>query len=70
MGTDTSHRGDSSQHTTPLPITAALPNDTPIVPTPEQVNQPEAEPPEAEPPVSGQWAEPSPAHIREKPLSV
>ncbi|XP_017523044.3 target of Myb1 membrane trafficking protein isoform X1 [Manis javanica] len=39
VGTDTSHRGDSSQHTTPLPITASLPNDTPIVPTPEQIGK-------------------------------
>ncbi|KAK2501651.1 hypothetical protein MC885_000065 [Smutsia gigantea] len=36
VGTDTGHQGDSSQHTTPLPTTATLPGDTPIVPTPEQ----------------------------------
>lgn len=37
-GTDASHRGDSSQHTVPLPTSALLPSDTPIAPTPEQVN--------------------------------
>lgn len=40
MGTDTSHRGDSNQHTTPLPTSALLPSDTPITPTPEQVIKP------------------------------
>lgn len=40
MGIDASHRGDSSQHTAPLPAPAVLPSDTPIAPTPEQVNKP------------------------------
>lgn len=40
MGTDASHRGDPSQHTAPLPTAAVLPSDTPIAPTPEQVNKP------------------------------
>lgn len=44
MGTDASHGGDSTQHTAPLPVPAALPSDTPITPTPEQVNKPESEP--------------------------
>ncbi|KAM9685067.1 target of Myb1 membrane trafficking protein isoform 1-T1 [Dama dama] len=39
MGTDTSHRGDSNQHTTPLPTSALLPSDTPITPTPEQIGK-------------------------------
>lgn len=40
VGIDASHRGDSSQHTAPLPAPAVLPSDTPIAPTPEQVNKP------------------------------
>ncbi|KAB1270273.1 Target of Myb protein 1 [Camelus dromedarius] len=39
VGTDTSHRGDSSQHTAPLPASVLLPSDTPIVPTPEQIGK-------------------------------
>ncbi|XP_055430583.1 target of Myb1 membrane trafficking protein isoform X5 [Bubalus kerabau] len=39
VGTDTSHRGDSNQHTTPLPTSALLPSDTPITPTPEQIGK-------------------------------
>uniref|UniRef100_A0A8D1V273 Target of myb1 membrane trafficking protein n=1 Tax=Sus scrofa TaxID=9823 RepID=A0A8D1V273_PIG len=38
-GTDASHRGDSSQHTVPLPTSALLPSDTPIAPTPEQIGK-------------------------------
>lgn len=44
MGTDASHGGDSTQHTTSLPIPATLPSDTPITPTAEQVKKPESEP--------------------------
>lgn len=40
MGTDASHRGNPGQHTAPPPTPIALPSDTPIAPTPEQVNQP------------------------------
>lgn len=40
MGIDASHRDNSSQHTAPLPAPAVLPSDTPIAPTPEQVNKP------------------------------
>ncbi|XP_040493370.1 target of Myb protein 1 isoform X4 [Ursus maritimus] len=36
VGTDASHGGDSTQHTSPLPI-PATPSDTPITPTPEQI---------------------------------
>nr|KAF6498322.1 target of myb1 membrane trafficking protein [Rousettus aegyptiacus] len=39
VGIDTSHRGDSSQHTAPLPAPAVLPSDTPIAPTPEQIGK-------------------------------
>ncbi|XP_058424448.1 target of Myb1 membrane trafficking protein isoform X1 [Diceros bicornis minor] len=39
VGTDTNHRGDSSQHTTPLSAPAVLPSDTPITPTPEQIGK-------------------------------
>uniref|UniRef100_A0A8C2NW15 Target of myb1 membrane trafficking protein n=1 Tax=Capra hircus TaxID=9925 RepID=A0A8C2NW15_CAPHI len=39
VSTDTSHRGDSNQHTTPLPTSALLPSDTPITPTPEQIGK-------------------------------
>uniref|UniRef100_A0A8C3YT04 Target of myb1 membrane trafficking protein n=1 Tax=Catagonus wagneri TaxID=51154 RepID=A0A8C3YT04_9CETA len=39
VGTDSSHRGDSSQHTVPLPVPALLPSDTPIAPTPEQIGK-------------------------------
>lgn len=44
VGTDTSHGGDSTQHPAPLSVPATLPGDTPITPTPEQVNKPESEP--------------------------
>uniref|UniRef100_A0A8C0Q534 Target of myb1 membrane trafficking protein n=1 Tax=Canis lupus familiaris TaxID=9615 RepID=A0A8C0Q534_CANLF len=37
VGTDASHGGDSTQHTTSLPIPATLPSDTPITPTAEQI---------------------------------
>ncbi|XP_032692433.1 target of Myb protein 1 isoform X1 [Lontra canadensis] len=37
VATDASHGGDPTQHTTPLPIPAAFPSDTPITPTPEQI---------------------------------
>ncbi|XP_045728590.1 target of Myb1 membrane trafficking protein isoform X2 [Mirounga angustirostris] len=37
VGTDASHGGDSTPHTTPLPVPATLPSDTPITPTPEQI---------------------------------
>ncbi|XP_037062054.1 target of Myb protein 1 isoform X1 [Peromyscus leucopus] len=39
VGSDTSQRGDLSQHTTPLPTPAVLPGDSPIMPTPEQVHR-------------------------------
>uniref|UniRef100_A0A8C9BG18 Target of myb1 membrane trafficking protein n=1 Tax=Phocoena sinus TaxID=42100 RepID=A0A8C9BG18_PHOSS len=39
VGTDTSHQGDSGQHTTPLPTLALLPSDTPITPTAEQIGK-------------------------------
>nr|XP_005898331.1 PREDICTED: target of Myb protein 1 isoform X4 [Bos mutus] len=39
VGTDTSHRGDSNQQTTPLHTSALLPSDTPITPTPEQIGK-------------------------------
>uniref|UniRef100_A0ABI7Z2Z6 Target of myb1 membrane trafficking protein n=1 Tax=Felis catus TaxID=9685 RepID=A0ABI7Z2Z6_FELCA len=39
VGTDASHGGDSTQHTAPLPVPAALPSDTPITPTPEQIGK-------------------------------
>lgn len=39
VGIDASHRGDSSQHTAPLPAPAVLPSDTPIAPTPEQIGK-------------------------------
>ncbi|XP_061060887.1 target of Myb1 membrane trafficking protein isoform X1 [Eubalaena glacialis] len=39
VGTDASHQGDSSQHTTPLPTLALLPSDTPIMPTAEQIGK-------------------------------
>lgn len=44
MGTDASHQADSSVHTAPLPTPAALSSDTPIAPTPEQVNKHGSEP--------------------------
>ncbi|XP_073756425.1 target of Myb1 membrane trafficking protein isoform X2 [Callorhinus ursinus] len=37
VGTDASHGGDSTPHTTPLPVPATVPSDTPITPTPEQI---------------------------------
>ncbi|XP_035956104.2 target of Myb1 membrane trafficking protein isoform X2 [Halichoerus grypus] len=37
VGTDASHGGDSTPHTTPLPVPATLPSDTPITPTSEQI---------------------------------
>lgn len=64
MSTDTSHRGDSNQHTTPLPTSALLPSDTPITPTPEQVIKPGSQPCR-----SGYRPGTSP-HIREGALSV
>uniref|UniRef100_A0A8C6RF94 Target of myb1 trafficking protein n=1 Tax=Nannospalax galili TaxID=1026970 RepID=A0A8C6RF94_NANGA len=42
VGTDVSQRGDVSQHAThatPLPTPAALPGDSPIMPTPEQIGK-------------------------------
>ncbi|KAM5250651.1 target of Myb1 membrane trafficking protein isoform 3-T3 [Hipposideros larvatus] len=39
VGTDASHQADSSQHTAPLPTPAALPSDTPIAPTAEQIGK-------------------------------
>lgn len=39
MGSNASQRGDLSQHVTPLPTPAILPGDSPITPTPEQVNR-------------------------------
>nr|KAF6370948.1 target of myb1 membrane trafficking protein [Myotis myotis] len=38
-GTDTSHRGDPSQHAAPVSTPAVLPSDTPITPTPEQIGK-------------------------------
>ncbi|KAL1784427.1 target of Myb protein 1 [Sigmodon hispidus] len=39
VGSDTSHRGDLSQHATPLPTPAVPPGDSPITPTPEQIGK-------------------------------
>ncbi|XP_040590739.1 target of Myb protein 1 isoform X2 [Mesocricetus auratus] len=39
VGSDTSQRGDLSQHATPLPTPAVLPGDSPITPTPEQIGK-------------------------------
>ncbi|XP_075832623.1 target of Myb1 membrane trafficking protein [Microtus pennsylvanicus] len=36
---DTSQRGDLSQHAAPLPTPAVLPGDSPITPTPEQIGK-------------------------------
>uniref|UniRef100_F7EYC4 Target of myb1 membrane trafficking protein n=1 Tax=Rattus norvegicus TaxID=10116 RepID=F7EYC4_RAT len=36
---NSSHRGDLSQHATPLPTPAVLPGDSPITPTPEQIGK-------------------------------
>lgn len=63
MGTDASHQADSSLHTAPLPTPAALSSDTPIAPTPEQVNKPGSEPRGA-----GRWVWPLP-HVMEALLS-
>lgn len=59
MGTDANHHGDSSQHTAPLPTPAVLPSDTPIAPTPDQVNEPGSEPwGQDGGPDSGPWPSP------------
>lgn len=39
VGSNSSHRGDQSQHATPLPTPAVLPGDSPITPTPEQIGK-------------------------------
>lgn len=39
VSSNTSQRGDLSQHATPLPTPAVLPGDSPITPTPEQIGK-------------------------------
>uniref|UniRef100_A0A8D2D6U8 Target of myb1 membrane trafficking protein n=1 Tax=Sciurus vulgaris TaxID=55149 RepID=A0A8D2D6U8_SCIVU len=39
LGSNSSQRGDLSQHSTPLPTPALLPGDAPITPTPEQIGK-------------------------------
>uniref|UniRef100_A0A2K6F159 Target of myb1 membrane trafficking protein n=1 Tax=Propithecus coquereli TaxID=379532 RepID=A0A2K6F159_PROCO len=39
VGTDTSQRGNSSQHAAPVPTPVVLPGDTPIVPTSDQIGK-------------------------------